>query len=254
MPCSVVSFTFFDVLGTRPLPWPDVSRRGRSAGCSPSADSEPRGLGTVTSAADPAVIGRSVIVREEASAEAFEIVGRHAAGVLLSARGSVLDARGPSTRQDRARWPRAGRLLFNRPQRVLRPGTAGPGSTIGGAERENNVLLNQIVDKGDAVRSSNTHVVLTPILDHIFGNARPALLALMGAVVVMLLVTCINVAGLSLARGASRMREMAVRAAIGAGRRALMRQLMAESAMVAVVADVDRRRCRRRSRSKRSSG
>ncbi len=58
----------------------------------------------------------------------------------------------------------------------------------------------------------------------------------MGAVVVMLLVACVNVAGLLFARGASRVREMAIRASLGAGRLVLMRQMMAESAWVALAA------------------
>lgn len=78
--------------------------------------------------------------------------------------------------------------------------------------------------------NGNTQIVLTPILDHVFGSARPALVALMGAVVVVLLVACLNVAGLAFARGASRRREIAVRAALGAGRGVLMRELMVESA------------------------
>jgi putative ABC transport system permease protein len=117
----------------------------------------------------------------------------------------------------------------------LRPfGRLKPGATVATAQAQVEKLATELRDKFPIKKSAGLYLHVEPMQADLVKSVRPAILALMGAVMFVLLIACANVANLLLVRASSRERELAVRAAVGGSRQVLIAQMLAESLVLSV--------------------
>jgi putative ABC transport system permease protein len=161
--------------------------------------------------ADPGVIGRHV----ELNGEAHEIVAVMPPGFFVGPRGN--EAWLPY------RWEpdEVGQDSFRRAHFISVFGRLAPGATVEQAEAELHAIATQLqIEHPQLNRMMDTGV--TPIGEWMSGGMVGSAMLMLTAVLLVLLVACVNVSGLLLARGISRQHQFAVRAALGAGARRLL--------------------------------
>jgi len=114
-----------------------------------------------------------------------------------------------------------------------------PATDIAEAARETSSLGRALIDAYHPLTyDPKTQFAVFPLRDELASSVRPALLAILGAIGLVLLIACVNVTNLVLARGARRRSEFALRTALGAGRLRLLRQLLTESVVLAAAGGV----------------
>jgi putative ABC transport system permease protein len=112
-------------------------------------------------------------------------------------------------------------------------GRLKPGVTAQAAEAQSERVAADLRERFPIKKAADHHIYVVPMHDDLVADVRPAITALTGAVLFVLLIACANVANLLLVRASARERELAVRAALGSSPWGLVRQMLAESLVLA---------------------
>ncbi len=223
VPVGVVSANFFDVLGVRLALGRSFQSNADAAGGERAVVLSYQGWQN-RFGGDPGILGRGL----KMNGELYSVVG------VLPREFQFIPSRGADFYMPLAvdEWQSRRNAFWIYPVARLKPGV-----TLERAQAEASTIAKQLAQQYPD-SNQDVGIRITPLREKLLGPVRPILLILLGAVGAVLLITCSNLAAMQLARSVSRQKELAVRIALGASRSQILRLLLTESLILAVVGGV----------------